>query len=176
MTPIALTAADSNQMLCCGTCMPGPSARSFLARRPSRLGLEEAESAESRSGHPRVFVTGGTLRLCLGHVARSVSGPCVRLRVSLWHSVHWWLECGLTNGTHGLVQVRPHDLGHLIWQLSTPAYQLRRSSRLRLMTGHVLMSGVPGVKSSWRPGCLSLAAASEPSLRSAEHSGKTVLQ
>ena len=43
------------------------------------------------------------------------------------------------------------------------------------MTGHVWMSGVPGVKSSERPGCLSLAAASvhlQPSLRSSEHSGK----
>ena len=93
----------------------------------------------------------------------------------LWQSVHSWLECGRTNGTHGLVQVRPQDLEHLIWQLRMPAYQLRRSSRLRLMTGHVWMSGMPGVKSSERP----VSAASvhlQPSLRSSDESGKTVLQ
>ena len=70
MKPIALTAADSNQMLCCGTCMP--SGRSFLARRPSRLGLDEAESAESRSQNPRVFVTGGSEASdCLGRLCVS---------------------------------------------------------------------------------------------------------
>ena len=43
----------------------------------------------------------------------------------------------------GLVQVRLHFLGHLIWQLRNAAYQPRLSICLRLMTGQDWMSGVP---------------------------------